>query len=57
MPWAVFVELILRYGLPFAETLLENAGKTDPVTPAEWAALMAKIEIRGEDLIPKRPGV
>jgi hypothetical protein len=57
MDWIALAGLIARYGLPFVEGLMENAANNKPVTLAEWQALKAKIEIPGEVLVPKRPGV
>lgn len=47
--------LVFRYGVPFVSGLIEKAHRKEHVTPEEWVALLAKIEVSGETLIPKRP--
>lgn len=44
--------LVLRYGIPFVSGLLERAEKKEPVTLAEWTALVAKIETPFDQIVP-----
>lgn len=55
MGWDVIAGLVLQYGVPFVTHIIENAQNNKPVTLDEWNALVAKIQISGESLIPKRP--
>ncbi len=41
MDWVTIAALILQYGLPFVEKLIANWTNKTPVTPAEWAVLVA----------------
>ncbi len=53
--WAIIIRLIVEVGWPAAKELIASAQKGGAVTPEEWDALAAKIAIRGDSLIPKRP--
>lgn len=51
--WSMIAGLIAQYGVPFVEQLLTNINaKTDP-TPADWNALVAKIQTPFSQLVPK----
>lgn len=54
MDGAEIADLILRYGLPFAEYLYNLSQKSGDVTPAEWAALKALANVTAKDVLLER---
>jgi hypothetical protein len=51
--WTVIAEIVVKYGVPFAEQLIANIQNNTPVTAAEWNTLAAKIETPFAVLVPK----
>jgi len=41
MGWDVIAGLVLQYGLPFVEKLIEKWSNKNPVTPEEWKDLVS----------------
>ena len=54
MTWEVIASLIFRYGVPFVEHLIQNSKNNTVVSLESWAALTAKIQTPGYELIPKK---
>ena len=57
MDWMLVATLLLKYGEPFVEQLIENINNKTPVTPEEYAKLKEKLQITGDELIPLKVSV
>lgn len=44
MTWAALIPLLLQYGLPFVDGLIQRATSKADVTLADWNALKATIQ-------------
>lgn len=44
MTWATIIPLLLQYGLPFVDGLIQRATSKSDVTLADWNALKATIQ-------------
>lgn len=53
--WAVVAQLVIKYGVPFADQLITNLQNQKPVDAATWAALKSKIDVPFAVLVPKQP--
>ncbi len=51
--WSVIASLVLKYGVPFVDQLIQNLKNNNPVTLDEWNALKAKIDTPFDVLVPK----
>ena len=52
MDWLTIATLIARYGVPFVSSLIEKSEAKQPVTLAEWTALVSKIEKPFDSFVP-----
>lgn len=52
--WAMVAQLVIKYGVPFVDNLIQNMQKQTPPTLEEWTALKTKINVDFETLVPKQ---
>lgn len=54
MGWDVIAGLVIQYGIPFTEYLVNKIATKEDVTPAEWAELKALANLTArQELINK----